>query len=74
MAIKKHDTNEHGPNLVKYMAHKNGVENKDGDKWQNGNMVKETLLEENENLLEKVVYLRRHDLVFEDLKWVAYAL
>jgi hypothetical protein len=32
MAIKKHDTNEHGPNLVKYMAHKNGVENKDGDK------------------------------------------
>jgi hypothetical protein len=37
-------------------------------------MVKETLLEENENLLEKVVYLRRHDLVFEDLKWVAYAL
>jgi hypothetical protein len=37
-------------------------------------MVKETLLENNEDLLEKVVYLRRHDLVFEDLRWVAYVL
>jgi hypothetical protein len=37
-------------------------------------MVKETLLEESENLLEKVVYLRRHDLVFGDVRWVAYAL
>jgi hypothetical protein len=32
MALKKHDTNEHAPNLVKYMAHKNGVENKVGGK------------------------------------------
>jgi hypothetical protein len=30
MAMKTHDTNEHDPNLVKYMAHKNGVENKGG--------------------------------------------
>jgi hypothetical protein len=31
-------------------------------------MVKVTLLEENENLLEKIAYLRRHDLVFKDVK------
>ncbi len=34
MAMKKHVTNEHGLDLVKYMAYKNDLEGKDGSKWQ----------------------------------------
>jgi hypothetical protein len=32
MAMKKHVTNEHGLDLVKYMAYKNDLEGKDGSK------------------------------------------
>jgi len=34
MAMNKHATNEHGLDLVKYMAHKNDLEGKDGGKQQ----------------------------------------
>jgi hypothetical protein len=34
MAMSKHATNEHGLDLVKYMAHKNDLEGKYGGKQQ----------------------------------------
>jgi len=32
MAMKNHITNEHGPNLVKYMVHKISLKGKDSNK------------------------------------------
>jgi hypothetical protein len=34
MAMKKHVTNEHGPDLVKYTVHKIGLEGRDSNRRQ----------------------------------------